>query len=200
MLAEAPFKVREIFTIGKSTSGSLQTGNLNTLIAPNRSMKDKYIHAKTGFLIEVFYNIWVDLGIFVGYRFLDDTAGKIMNQKRSFLVVCLLAVSILYSCVYTEVRIPGYAANVTAYTLTSDDYQILGTVDTQGEFVAWFYVYLKGETGYSELLTKSKALGGDDIMNYRFETESKSILLFIYNRVKWNASALAIKYRDKIKK
>lgn len=123
-----------------------------------------------------------------------------MNQKRLFLILSLLAVSFLCSCIYTEVRAPGYAANLTTYTLTSDDYQILGTVETQGEFVVWFFVYLKGETGYSELLGKSKALGGDDIINYRFEAESKNIFLLIYSKIRWNASALAIKYRDKIKK
>lgn len=122
-------------------------------------------------------------------------------KRIGFLIANLMLVGfLLQGCVYSDVRTPGAAANITMYTMNSDDYQVLGTVETQGEFITWFYVYLKGETGYSELLSKSKALGGDDIINYRFEVESKSILMLIWNRVRWNASAIAIKYRDKIKK
>ncbi|MCW7503320.1 LIC11742 family lipoprotein [Leptospira paudalimensis] len=112
----------------------------------------------------------------------------------------LLVGSLLGNCVYSELRTPGLAANMTQYVMNSDDYQIIGPVETQGEFVTWFLVVLTGETGYSDLLKQAREKGGDDIINYRFEIRQKSILLIVWNRVIWNASAIAIKYRDKIKK
>ncbi|TGL13415.1 hypothetical protein EHQ96_03400 [Leptospira levettii] len=112
----------------------------------------------------------------------------------------LLVGSVIGNCVYSELRTPGLAANMTQYVMNSDDYQIIGPVETQGEFVTWFLVVLTGETGYSDLLKQAREKGGDDIINYRFEIRQKSILLVVWNRVIWNASAIAIKYRDKIKK
>lgn len=112
----------------------------------------------------------------------------------------LLVGSLLGNCVYTELRSPGLAANMTQYVMNSDDYQIIGPVETQGEYVSWFLLVLTGETGYSDLLKQAREKGGDDIINYRFELRQKSILLVVWNRVIWNASALAIKYKDKIKK
>ncbi|WP_423790237.1 hypothetical protein [Leptospira ellisii] len=85
-------------------------------------------------------------------------------------------------------------------TPTSDDFQILGTVETEGVYTDWFMLVVLGETGYKELLDKSKALGGDEIMNYRFEIEETSVLFFVWNRIKWRATAQAIKFREKIKK
>ncbi|GBF41731.1 lipoprotein [Leptospira ellinghausenii] len=122
-------------------------------------------------------------------------------KKFLFRILPLLLVgSLLGNCVYSELRTPGLAANMTQYVMNSDDYQIIGPVETQGEFVTWFLVVLTGETGYSDLLKQAREKGGDDIINYRFEIRQKSILLVVWNRVIWNASALAIKYRDKVKK
>ncbi|WP_040506377.1 LIC11742 family lipoprotein [Leptospira wolbachii] len=123
-------------------------------------------------------------------------------MKKIFIrtVVLMLAGIVFGNCIYTELRTPGLAANMTQYVMTSEDYQILGPVETQGEFVSWFLVVVTGETGYSELLKQTREKGGDDIINYRFELRQKSILLIVWNRVIWNASAIAIKYKDKIKK
>ncbi|XDD53276.1 hypothetical protein AB3N62_12425 [Leptospira sp. WS4.C2] len=123
-------------------------------------------------------------------------------MKKYFIRIFILVLvgTVFGNCIYTELRSPGLAANMTQYVMTSEDYQILGPVETQGEFVSWFLVVLTGETGYSELLKQAKEKGGDDIINYRFEVRQKSILLIVWNRVIWNASAIAIKYKDKIKK
>lgn len=123
-------------------------------------------------------------------------------MKKYFIRILILVLvgTVFGNCIYTELRSPGLAANMTQYVMTSEDYQILGPVETQGEFVSWFLVVLTGETGYSELLKQAKEKGGDDIINYRFEVRQKSILLIVWNRVIWNASAIAIKYKDKIKK
>ncbi|AYR08591.1 hypothetical protein D1609_08965 [Leptospira borgpetersenii serovar Hardjo-bovis] len=107
---------------------------------------------------------------------------------------------LLGGCVYRDVRIPGLSTNFTQYVLNSDDFQILGTVETEGIYTSWLMFWVTGETGYRELLDKSKSLGGDEIINYRFEVEETSILLVVWNRIKWKATAHAIKYREKIKK
>lgn len=123
-------------------------------------------------------------------------------MKKFFIrtFVFVLVGTFFGNCIYTELRSPGLAANMTQYVMTSEDYQILGPVETQGEFVSWFLLVVTGETGYSELLKQAREKGGDDIINYRFEVRQKSILLIVWNRVIWNASAIAIKYKDKIKK
>ncbi|RHX93487.1 hypothetical protein DLM76_15610 [Leptospira yasudae] len=118
---------------------------------------------------------------------------------RNVLLLALVSL-FLSGCIYRDVRVPGMSTNFTQYVLNSEDFQILGTVETEGVYTAWFIFWLTGETGYKELLDKSKALGGDEIINYRFEVEQTSILFILWNRVKWKATAHAIKYREKIKK
>lgn len=103
------------------------------------------------------------------------------------------------SCIYRDIRIPGLSTNYTQYILNSEDFQILGNVETEGVYTSWLLLWVTGETGYKELLDKSKALGGDEIINYRFEIEETSILLIVWNRIRWKATAHAIKYREKLK-
>ncbi|EKR63973.1 MULTISPECIES: hypothetical protein [Leptospira] len=124
-----------------------------------------------------------------------------MNVLKYKSILFLFFVSFLLGdCIYRDIRIPGLSTNFTQYVLNSDDFQILGTVETEGVYTSWLMFWVTGETGYRELLDKSKALGGDEIINYRFEVEETSILLVVWNRIKWKATAHAIKYREKIKK
>lgn len=124
-----------------------------------------------------------------------------MRVLKSRNILLLALVSFLLSgCIYRDIRVPGLGTNYTQYIISSDDFQILGTVETEGVYTDWLMLVVTGETGYRELLDKSKALGGDEIINYRFEIEETSILFFVWNRIKWKATAHAIKYREKIKK
>ncbi|MBF3375972.1 LIC11742 family lipoprotein [Leptospira borgpetersenii] len=124
-----------------------------------------------------------------------------MNVLKFKGILLLFSVSFLLGgCIYRDIRIPGLSTNFTQYVLNSDDFQILGTVETEGIYTSWLMFWVTGETGYRELLDKSKSLGGDEIINYRFEVEETSILLVVWNRIKWKATAHAIKYREKIKK
>ncbi|EMY78876.1 putative lipoprotein [Leptospira weilii serovar Ranarum str. ICFT] len=124
-----------------------------------------------------------------------------MKVLKSGNILCITIVSFLLSgCIYRDIRVPGLSTNFTQYVLNSDDFQILGTVETEGVYTSWFLLWVTGETGYRELLDKSKALGGDEIINYRFEVVETSILLIVWNRIQWKATAHAIKYREKIKK
>ncbi len=122
----------------------------------------------------------------------------IVQNSIRILLLGLLAF-VLSSCIYRDVRFPGIATNATLYELDSDDFKILGTVETEGVYTSWFGLVLTGETGYSELLKQAQKMGGDEIMNYRFELQSTSVLMFIYNRVVWKATAQAIRYTEKIK-
>ncbi|EMM81903.1 hypothetical protein LEP1GSC037_4744 [Leptospira interrogans str. 2006001854] len=123
-----------------------------------------------------------------------------MKTLRFKTILFIGIVSFLFeSCIYRDIRVPGLSTNYTQYILNSEDFQILGTVETEGVYTSWLLLWVTGETGYKELLDKSKALGGDEIINYRFEIEETSILLVIWNRIRWKATAYAIKYREKLK-
>lgn len=124
-----------------------------------------------------------------------------MRVLRLKNILLLGMISFLLSgCIYRDIRVPGLGTNYTQYLINSEDFQILGTVETEGVYTSWLMLWVTGETGYKELLDKSKAMGGDEIINYRFEVQETSILLVVWNRIKWKATAHAIKYREKIKK
>ncbi|TGK35206.1 hypothetical protein EHQ12_11110 [Leptospira gomenensis] len=124
-----------------------------------------------------------------------------MKTKIGIFFFVLAAFAVFtQSCIYRDIRVPGLGTNFTQYVVSSDDFQILGTVETEGVYTSWFMLVVLGETGYRELLDKSKGLGGDEIMNYRFEIQETSVLFFVWNRIKWKATAQAIKFREKIKK
>ena len=51
-----------------------------------------------------------------------------------------------------------------------------------------------------ELWEEAEAVGGDTIMDYSFDMEQTSVLLFIYSRVKWKATGMAVKLSDSLRK
>ena len=103
-------------------------------------------------------------------------------------------------CLYHNIKSPGPISQVTAYTLNSEDYKILGKVEAEGKIKTWFLLFSTGGNGYSELYAKSKAMGGDDVINYVFELESYGWFLIIYNEASWKAYGTAIQYTAKVKK
>lgn len=55
---------------------------------------------------------------------------KILRFKN---ILFIGIVSFLFSsCIYRDIRIPGLSTNYTQYILNSEDFQILGTVETEG--------------------------------------------------------------------
>lgn len=83
--------------------------------------------------------------------------------------------------------------------MNSDDYKIIGKVESLGKIRTWFLLFSTGGSGYSELLEKAKAMGGDDVINYVFEISSYGWFLIVYNETNWKAYGTVIKYADKIK-
>jgi len=82
------------------------------------------------------------------------------------------------------------------FQLNSDDFEILDRVSVTGETTLWFGAVLTGGKGYQELLAKSKEIGGDEIMNYSFDTEQMSVLGLIYSRIRWKATGIAVKFKS----
>ncbi|MCB1188996.1 MAG: hypothetical protein H7A23_13595 [Leptospiraceae bacterium] len=103
------------------------------------------------------------------------------------------------SCIYRDIKVPGPVTNITQYTLTTEDYKIIGNVEGEGEITTILGMVMTGGNGYSILHDKAKEMGADGIMNYVFELHETSILMFIYNKAKWKAHATAIKYTSKAK-
>lgn len=120
----------------------------------------------------------------------------IRSIKILFLSVFLVAIS---GCVYLDVNAPGAVYSATSYQLNSDDFKVLGRVETTGVTTGWFGVYLAGGQGYQDLLKQAQNLGGDAIMNYSFDVHQKSILFFVYQKLQWKATGLAVKLSDDIK-
>ncbi|MCB1173316.1 MAG: hypothetical protein KDK39_07125 [Leptospiraceae bacterium] len=112
------------------------------------------------------------------------------------LGVIALAILSLSACIYTNVRAPGMQNFDTRYTITTADFTILGTVEAEGEVTTILGLVATGGNGYSALYAKAKALGGDEIINYSFDIDAYTILLFVYNKGTWKARATAIKYKN----
>ena len=103
-------------------------------------------------------------------------------------------------CVYVNTEMPGKVQSVTQFELKSGDYQVIQRVNASGETTLWFGMVLLGGKGYQALLEEADAVGGDTIMDYSFDMEQTSVLSFIYLRVKWKATGMAVKLSDSLRK
>ncbi len=120
-------------------------------------------------------------------------------RKPIFLVLAGLLILSSGGCIYTKIEQAGDVQISTQHKLTSSDFKILGRVSATGETKLWFGAVLTGGKGYQALLKKAEEMGGDAIMDYSFDVEYESILMFIYERVKWKATGIAIKYNEDLK-
>lgn len=121
-----------------------------------------------------------------------------MKLFKIFFILSLFVFS-LSNCIYTNVKAPGPVNNTTPFVLTTEDFKILGTVETEGIYKVYLFLVATGGTGYDELYKKAKEKGGDDIINHIFEVEGYSLVTIIYNEGKWKARATVIKYTDRAK-
>ncbi|HMV77682.1 MAG TPA: hypothetical protein PKN56_22830 [Leptospiraceae bacterium] len=118
-----------------------------------------------------------------------------------FLKILILALAGFntVSCVYSQARILGPTNQQTQYILTSEDFKILGPVEAEGEYMAILGMVGLGGNGYDILQKKAQQMGGDDIMNFQVDLEGTAVLLIVYDKAKWRARAMAVKYTDKVK-
>ncbi|HOS38140.1 MAG TPA: hypothetical protein PLG31_00300 [Spirochaetota bacterium] len=119
---------------------------------------------------------------------------------RTCIIGALLAVLLTaQGCIYHTTKAPLLALKDANYKLTTEDFQILGTVSASGTIRNVLFLVWWGGNGFAALEEKAKAMGGDDIINYTFDVESTGILLLVYNAWTWRARGTVIKYRDSAK-
>lgn len=106
---------------------------------------------------------------------------------------------LLSGCVYMHTEMPGALQSLTAYELRSHDFKVIAPVRATGETTLWFGAVMTGGKGYQALMEETRKLGADAIMNYSFDVEQESVLLFIYAKVRWKAEALAVKLSDTLR-
>ena len=124
--------------------------------------------------------------------------GKFMKMLSTLIILGLIP--FFSGCVYVNTEMPGKVQSVTQFELKSGDYQVIQRVNASGETTLWFGMVLLGGKGYQALLEEAEAVGGDTIMDYSFDMEQTSVLLFIYSRVKWKATGMAVKLSDSLRK
>lgn len=113
--------------------------------------------------------------------------------------ISVLTASMVSSCIYSQAKILGPTNQQTQYILTSEDFKILGPVEAEGEYMAILGFVGLGGNGYDVLQKKAQQMGGDDIMNFQVDLEGTAVLLIVYDKAKWRARAMAVKYTDKVK-
>jgi hypothetical protein len=96
-------------------------------------------------------------------------------------------------------EMPGALQSLTSYELRSSDFKVIAPVRATGETTLWFGAVMTGGKGYQALMEEARKLGGDAIMNYSFDVETESVLLFIYSKVRWKAEALAVKLSNELR-
>lgn len=106
---------------------------------------------------------------------------------------------LLSGCVYMHTEAPGSLQSVTAYELRSSDFKVIAPVRATGVTTLWFGAVMTGGKGYQALMEEARKLGGDAIMNFSYDIEQESVLLFVYAKVKWKAEALAAKLSDTVR-
>jgi len=117
--------------------------------------------------------------------------------KNLLLLLFMTITFTATGCIYHNFAIPENTNRIANYQLTTDDFKIIGTVRAEGEIHNLFFLFSWGGNGFIEIEKKAISLGGDDIINYTFDTEKTGFLFFVYNSYKWTARATVIKYTDK---
>ena len=73
---------------------------------------------------------------------------------------------------------PAANTSSTQYTLTTDDFDIRGTVVATGEMTNILGIIASGDNGYQALLAEARSQGADDVINVRVDVKHSNILSF----------------------
>ena len=101
-------------------------------------------------------------------------------MKMLFTLIILGLIPYISGCVYVNTEMPGKVQSVTQFELKSGDYQVIQRVNASGEKTLWFGMVLLGGKGYQALLKEAEAVGGDTLMDYSFDMEQTSVLLYLF--------------------
>ncbi len=117
---------------------------------------------------------------------------------RGGLFLLILLPFFFSSCLYRNIKSPGPSNQVTQFSLDTDDFEILGTVESTGTYKTWVWLVMTGGNSYVDLQDRARAMGGDEIIHYRFNVTDYNLLFFIYNKFTYHASATVIKYKPAV--
>ncbi|MCB1327119.1 MAG: hypothetical protein H7A21_03935 [Spirochaetales bacterium] len=123
-----------------------------------------------------------------------------MKQHRPIntAIALILCTAAMQACLLTDVQVPGPAENTTSYQFTSGDFEVLGTVEAEGEIETILGLVQLGGNGRSALYRKARDMGGHEVINYVFDLEGYAVLTFVYNRARWHARGTVIRYTDRV--
>lgn len=116
---------------------------------------------------------------------------------KQIILIILFTLSALSGCITHNYIVPEKTNRISNYQLTTEDFKIIGVVETEGTIHNLFFLIAWGGDGYIKILDMAREMGGDDIINYTFDSEKTGILLYVYNSCKWVARATVIKYTDR---
>jgi uncharacterized protein YbjQ (UPF0145 family) len=81
--------------------------------------------------------------------------------------------------IYTDKAVyPASNTSSTVHNLTTDDFEIGGTVVAEGSMENILGVIARGDNGYQNLLTQARAAGADDVINVRIDVRHSNVLTF----------------------
>ncbi len=97
--------------------------------------------------------------------------------------------------IYTDGQVyPAANTSSTVYNLTTDDFEIKGTVMAQGEADNILGIISRGDNGYQSLLAEARAQGCDDVMNVRMDVTFSNIFVF-YSKVNTTLTGQGVKWK-----
>ncbi|MBU2511915.1 hypothetical protein KJ966_11295 [bacterium] len=122
-------------------------------------------------------------------------------MKHSVIVIAIMGLMIsLSGCIYTSTEKAGIIQTGTVFQLNSNDFEVIDRVSVTGETTLWFGVLMIGGKGYQALLKEAEKIGGDEIMNYSYDSEVTSILGWIYSKATWKATGFAVKLKSSVRR
>lgn len=96
--------------------------------------------------------------------------------------------------IYTSgLTYPAENNTSSVYNFDTDDFDMIGTVTSEGESVNIFGIIAEGDNGYTTLLEDAMAMGGDDVINIRMDVTTTNILF--YNTVSTKLMGTVVSYK-----
>jgi hypothetical protein len=97
------------------------------------------------------------------------------------------------------VTYPNQVMGHTQFQITSNDFEIIGSVSATGKSLGILGMIAVGDNGYSQLWDKARKMGADDVINVRVDTRVSSVLGgFVFRRASILLSGTAIRWKNKV--
>lgn len=138
------------------------------------------------------------------------------NFKNIILLTCVVALVFLMGCaggfsnvsysqpvgsahgfIYGNVTYPAFLNGHTEIKLDTDDFEIVKTVTVEATSMNILGIVGLGDNGYIKLFEKARMAGADDIINIKVDTQTWSILTFVYKKATTKLTGTAIRWRKK---